>query len=127
MAPSLRTRDHLRRPLPCPSLLGTFCSGDGVDMIRESVRAALQKLVEFETVGVIDAQDVRNTPGKGGQVVSMAVVVATGIAAVVPGRSSDWTSGTARTKRSVAAPCSAPGATEQTVNSGTYAPIDSGE
>ena len=34
-------------------LLEAFRTGDGVDMIRESVRTVLQELVEFEAAGVI--------------------------------------------------------------------------
>src|SRR5215213_2649922 len=37
-------------------LLEAFRTGDGVDMIRESVRTVLQELVEFEAAGVIGAQ-----------------------------------------------------------------------
>ena len=36
-------------------LLDAFRTGDGVDMIRESVRTVLQELVEFEAAGVIGA------------------------------------------------------------------------
>ena len=36
-------------------LLEAFRTGDGVDMIRESVRTVLQGLVEFEAAGVIGA------------------------------------------------------------------------
>jgi transposase-like protein len=36
-------------------LLEAFRAGDGVDMIRESVRTVLQELVEFEAAGVIGA------------------------------------------------------------------------
>lgn len=37
-------------------LLEAFRTGDGVDMIRESVRTVLQELVEFEAAGVIGAE-----------------------------------------------------------------------
>ena len=37
-------------------LLDAFRTGDGVDMIRESVRTVLQELLEFEAAGVIGAQ-----------------------------------------------------------------------
>ncbi len=37
-------------------LLEAFRAGDGVDMIRESVRTVLQELVEFEAAGVIGAE-----------------------------------------------------------------------
>jgi hypothetical protein len=50
-----------------------------VDLVRDSVRVALQELIELEAAERIGA--VRNAPGKGGQVVSMAVVVATGVTA----------------------------------------------
>ena len=36
-------------------LLEAFRTGDGVDMIRESVRTVLQELVEFEAAGAIGA------------------------------------------------------------------------
>jgi hypothetical protein len=36
-------------------LLEAFRTGDGVDMIRESVRTVLQELVEFEASGAIGA------------------------------------------------------------------------
>ena len=34
-------------------LLEAFRAGDGVDLIRESVRTVLQELIEFEAAGVI--------------------------------------------------------------------------
>jgi putative transposase len=37
-------------------LLEAFRTGDGVDLIRESVRTVLQELVEFEAAGVIGAE-----------------------------------------------------------------------
>ena len=37
-------------------LLEAFRTGDGVDMIRESVRTVLQELVEFEAAGVVGAE-----------------------------------------------------------------------
>src|SRR3954454_6483825 len=37
-------------------LLDAFRTGDGVDMIRESVRTVLQELVEFEAAGVVGAE-----------------------------------------------------------------------
>ena len=40
-------------------LLDAFRTGDGVDMIRESVRTVLQELVEFEAAGVIEGYTVR--------------------------------------------------------------------
>jgi putative transposase len=42
-------------------LLEAFRAGDGVDMIRESVRTVLQELVEFEAAGVIGAQRYERT------------------------------------------------------------------
>ena len=42
-------------------LLEAFRTGDGVDMIRESVRTVLQELVEFEAAGVIGAQRYERT------------------------------------------------------------------
>ncbi len=42
-------------------LLEAFRSGDGVDMIRESVRTVLQELVEFEAAGVIGAERYQRT------------------------------------------------------------------
>ena len=40
-------------------LLDAFRSGDGVDMIRESVRTVLQELVEFEAAGASGSQGPR--------------------------------------------------------------------
>ena len=45
-------------------LLEAFRAGDGVDMIRESVRTVLQELVEFEAAGVIGAQRYERTPDR---------------------------------------------------------------
>ena len=42
-------------------LLEAFRTGDGVDMIRESVRTVLQELVEFEAAGVIGAERYERT------------------------------------------------------------------
>ena len=42
-------------------LLEAFRTGDGVDMIRESVRTVLQELVEFEAAGVIGADRYERT------------------------------------------------------------------
>lgn len=42
-------------------LLEAFRTGDGVDMIRESVRTVLQELVEHEAAGVIGAQRYERT------------------------------------------------------------------
>jgi putative transposase len=42
-------------------LLDAFRTGDGVDMIRESVRTVLQELVEFEAAGVIGAERYERT------------------------------------------------------------------
>ena len=42
-------------------LLEAFRAGDGVDMIRESVRTVLQELVEFEAAGVIGAERYERT------------------------------------------------------------------
>ena len=42
-------------------LLEAFRTGDGVDMIRESVRTVLQELVAFEAAGVIGAQRYERT------------------------------------------------------------------
>ena len=42
-------------------LLEAFRIGDGVDMIRESVRTVLQELVEFEAAGVIGAERYERT------------------------------------------------------------------
>src|SRR6188472_1078934 len=42
-------------------LFDAFRTGDGVDMIRESVRTVLQELVEFEAAGVIGAERYQRT------------------------------------------------------------------
>src|SRR5215210_4760028 len=42
-------------------LLEAFRTGDGVDMIRESVRTVVQELVEFEAAGVIGAERYERT------------------------------------------------------------------
>jgi hypothetical protein len=42
-------------------LLEAFRTGDGVDLIRESVRTVLQELVEFEAAGVIGAERYERT------------------------------------------------------------------
>jgi len=42
-------------------LLEAFRTGDGVDMIRESVRTVLQELVEFEATTVIAADRYERT------------------------------------------------------------------
>ena len=42
-------------------LLEAFRTGDGVDMIRESVRTVLQELVEFEATTVIGADRYERT------------------------------------------------------------------
>ena len=42
-------------------LLEAFRTGDGVDMIRESVRTVLQELVEFEAAGVVGAERYERT------------------------------------------------------------------
>ena len=42
-------------------LLDAFRTGDGVDMIRESVRTVLQELVEFEAIGVVGAERYERT------------------------------------------------------------------
>lgn len=42
-------------------LLEAFRTGDGVDMIRESVRTVLQELVEFEAAGAIGAERYERT------------------------------------------------------------------
>ena len=42
-------------------LLEAFRTGDGIDMIRESVRTVLQELVEFEAAGVIGAERYERT------------------------------------------------------------------
>jgi len=42
-------------------LFDAFRTGDGVDMIRESVRTVLQELVEFEAAGVIGADRYERT------------------------------------------------------------------
>ncbi len=42
-------------------LLEAFRTGDGIDMIRESVRTVLQGLVEFEAAGVIGAERYERT------------------------------------------------------------------
>ena len=46
-------------------LLEAFRTGDGVDMIRESVRTVLQELVEFEAAGVIGAERYERTEDRG--------------------------------------------------------------
>ena len=46
-------------------LLDAFRTGDGVDMIRESVRTVLQELVEFEAAGVIGADRYERSRGPG--------------------------------------------------------------
>jgi hypothetical protein len=47
---------------------------------------------------------VRNQPGEGGQVVSMALVVGTGVTGPGSGRSWAWTLATARTRSAGATP-----------------------
>jgi Transposase, Mutator family len=73
----------------------------GLDEIVAAFGTRTLGHVEFPYV-YLDATylNVRNATG---QVVSMAVIVATGIAAEAPGRSSAWMSATARTRRSGAA------------------------
>ncbi|NYD59000.1 transposase-like protein [Nocardioides marinisabuli] len=41
--------------------LEAFRTGDGVDLIRESVRTVLQELVDFEAAGVIGAERYERT------------------------------------------------------------------
>ena len=45
-------------------LLDAFRTGDGVAMIRESVRTVLQELVEFEAAGVIGADRYERSEGR---------------------------------------------------------------
>ncbi len=45
-------------------LLEAFRAGDGVDMIRESVRTVLQELLEFEAAGVIGAERYERSEGR---------------------------------------------------------------
>lgn len=62
--PSHALKENHRWPSPASALselLEAFRTGDGVDMIRESVRTVLQELVEFEAAGVIGAQRYERT------------------------------------------------------------------
>ena len=45
-------------------LLDAFRTGDGVDLVRESVRVALQELIEIEATERIDAAPYERTPAR---------------------------------------------------------------
>lgn len=45
-------------------LLDAFRAGDGVDLVRESVRLVLQELIEAEATAVIGAARYERTPDR---------------------------------------------------------------